>query len=408
MLDRIWGYGCKVYNLEALLGAITDRREKGRIPTKAAVIPAFFMHLCRLGSLNALREMKGTRLWRRLTGWPLPSQKAFGYIFARLNLDPLREALFALYHKLRRNKALGLVAGFQVAAMDGHELNASYKRCCEQCLTRKVKTAHGVKVQYYHRVVTLQLLGPKFQLLLDLELERPHEGEVAAAMRLLRRAMQRLPRAFWVVSLDALYAKAPVIKLLLKHKKDAIVVLKDERRSLLQDARGLFQAVAPKEFKRGNTTYQQWDIDGFETWGQVGRPMRVVRSLERRIVRERVGGKWQKSIKEHDWIWATTLSPHQASTESIVALGHARWRIENQGFNELTTYWHMNHMYRHDPNAIMGLVLTLALAFNLFHAFWALNLKPQARQRHTKIHWAKSIEASLRILLLWPSGKHPP
>ena len=226
------------------------------------------------------------------------------------------------------------------------------------------------------------------------EFQRPGadqgEGEVAAAMRLMRRVMQRVPRAFSVVILDSLYARAAVVKLLLKHHKDVIPVLKDERRDLLQDARGLFDVEPPKEFTRGRTHYQQWDIEGFTIWPQVGRPMRVVPSLETTTRRERKGKKWKTTSTTRDWVWTTG----QASTQAIVELGHARWRIENQGFNELCTFWHFDHVFRHDPNAILGLLLTLALAFNLFHAFWALNLKRQLRCRHTKIYWGHLLTAS--------------
>jgi len=394
--------------LDRVLAGIGDSREKPQVPTKAVVIPAFVMQLCRLGSFNALEQTRGEAWWRRFVGSPLPSADTMGYVYERLECQQLREALIRLYKKLRRNKALGPVAGLMTAVVDGHELTASYKRCCEKCSTRTVHTAQGDTLQYYHRVVALQLLGPRFQLLVDFELERPGEDEVAAAMRLIRRVIQRVPRAFSVVILDSLYARAAVVKLLLKHHKDVIPVLKDERRDLLQDAKGLFEVEPPKEFTRGRTHYQQWDIEGFTTWPQVGRPMRVVRSLETTTRRERVGKKWKTTSTTHDWVWTTTLSRGQASTQAIVELGHARWRIENQGFNELCTFWHFDHVFRHDANAILGLLLTLALAFNVFHAFWALNLKPQLRCPHTKIYWGHLITASWWNLATSAPFLHPP
>ncbi len=394
--------------MDKMLAGIGDRREKPQFPTKAVVIAAFWMQLCRLGSLNALEQTRGGRLWRRLTDSPLPSADTMGYVYERIQCEDLRRALIQFYKKLRRNKALGLVAGFKAATVDGHELTASYKRCCDKCSVRMVRVGEGYKPQYYHRVVALQLLGPRFQLLLDFELQLPGEDEVAAAVRLISRVIKKAPRAFSVMMFDSLYARAPVVKLLLQHHKDVTVVLKDERRELLQDARGLCRLERPKEFTKGRTLYQQWDIEGFTSWEQMGRPMRVVRSLEKTTRRERVGGQWKITVEIHDWIWTTTLARGQASTEAIVALGHARWRIENQGFNELCTFWHFDHVYKHDPNAILGLLLTLALAFNLFHAFWSLNLKPQLRERHTKIHLAQMIEATFRVLFAPELSLYPP
>jgi len=40
----------------------------------------------------------------------------------------------------------------------------------------------------------------------------------------------------------------------------------------------------------------------------------------------------------------TTLSSNRASTPAVVALGHARWSIENQGFNETTNRWAADHV----------------------------------------------------------------
>lgn len=397
-----------MFGLDKMLAGIGDRREKAQFPTKAVVVPAFWMQLCRFGSLNALEQTRGGALWRRVADSPLPSADTMGYVYERVECDDFRRALIDFYKKLRRNKALGLVAGFKGATVDGHELTASYKRCCEKCSVRMVRAGDEYKPQYYHRIVALQLLGPRFQLLLDFELQLPGEDEVAAAVRLIRRVIKNAPRAFSVVMFDSLYARAPVVKLLRQRHKDIIVVLKDERRELLQDARGLCQLERPKEFTKGRTRYQQWDIEGFRSWGQVGRPMRVVRSLETTTKRERVGNKWKITVEIHDWTWTTTLSREEASTEAIVALGHARWRIENQGFNELCTFWHLDHVFKHQANAILGFLLTLALAFDVFHAFWARNLKPQLREPHTKIHWAKLIEATFRVLLAPKRFLQPP
>lgn len=347
-----------------------------------------------MGSLNAVEQSRVSSLWRELSGCGLPSADTMGYVYQRIACDDLRGAILEIYKRLSRMKALGTVAGFKAVTLDGHELTKSYSRCCDRCSVRNVRVGDEYRVQYYHRVVMLQLLGPQFQLLLDFELQSPGEDEVAAALRLVLRVVGEIPRALSVVLLDSLYARAPVVEVLRQHHKHIIVVVKNEHRELLQDARGLFQMQSPKTFTRGKTFYQQWDIEGLTSWEQLGFPIRVVRSLETTTRRKRVGRRWQTKKETHDWIWATTLSNREACTETIVSLGHARWRIENQGFNELCKFWRLNHIPKHHQNAILGFLLTLALAFDLFHVFWARNLKPQLRQRYTKITWVYLIAAS--------------
>jgi len=96
-----------------------------------------------------------------------------------------------------------------------------------------------------------------------------------------------------------------------------------------------------------------------------------------------------------DWIWVTTLSLLQARTALVVALGHQRWDIENYGFNELVNGWYADHVYRHDPNAIEGFLLLAFLAYNTFHAFLALHLKPQLRAGKTEVYWARLMAAAI-------------
>jgi hypothetical protein len=121
---------------------------------------------------------------------------------------------------------------------------------CSGCMQRTVHTEHGDRIQYYHRQVTLQLLtGSDLRLLLDLEPQRPREDEVTTAMRLLDRVLACYPRAFQLLLADGLYAQDPFINRLLAHGKHALVVLKDERRDLYQDACGLFTVTPPQEGK---------------------------------------------------------------------------------------------------------------------------------------------------------------
>jgi hypothetical protein len=105
------------------------------------------------------------------------------------------------------------------------------------------------RTQYYHRQVTLMLLPAArpgcqpIRLLLDHEPQRPEEGEVATALRLLTRVIDSYPRAFDLVLADGLYATAPFFNFLLARGKHALVVLKNERRNLYEDAAALFASV---------------------------------------------------------------------------------------------------------------------------------------------------------------------
>lgn len=345
------------------------------------------MFWARLGSLNALEEVSNCRICRRWLKSPAPSADTMGRVFGIMDTDGLRKALHHIYTRLKRNKALSKFAGSTVAILDGHETHASYRRHCNGCLQRTIHTQHGDRIQYYHRNVTLMLVSGKLRLLLDVESQRRGEDEVAAALRLLKRILKTYPRAFQVVLADALYAEAPFINFLWSHRKYCLIVLKDDRRDIYHDALGLFKLQPGKPGRYRNRSCLWCDVSGLTSWSQVETPLRVVRFQESYSVRRQATNELTQ--EETEWFWVTDLPSTAASTEQVVRLGHARWDIENYGFNELVNGWHADHVYRHDPIAIEAFYLTAFLAFNLFHAFFTLNVKPALRAGRTDSFWIR-------------------
>lgn len=380
-----------------------------RIPTMRVVAGLFFALCVRLGSLNAIEEAfekKGARgkRWRAWMGGALPSADRLGEVAAEIELDDLRRVLLEHHRKRKRKKTLRSLEGnLRVLVFDGHEMCSSYLRCCESCLTREMKFANETRTQYYHRYVMAFLLCEGGRVLLDAELQLPGEGEIAAATRLLKRLLEACPRAFNVVAGDALYLDPDLCRLLLEHNKDFVAVLKNENRDLIKDLRGLlaFDSPKPSRFKYNGKQCTCQDIEGFTSWSPLGRPVRVLRCVETCTIRRQRTKEDEELSSE--WLWATSLSKDKANTRTVVRIGHGRWDIENQGFNELATHWHADHVYHHDPNAMVAILLLLFLAYNLFHVWLARGLKPQLRAQHTALHFARLIAAEFYYVLLHPT-----
>lgn len=362
------------------------------------------MILTRLGSLNALEQTAKSRFWRRWIGSDLPSADTMGRVCQLIDADTVRHANHELYARLKRMKALmPPVHGLIVAVLDAHESHASYRRCCSGCLQRTIHTKEGDRVQYYHRVVTLQLVADNLFLLLDAEPIRPAEDEVAAAIRLLERDLADYPRAFDVVAGDGLYARSDFFNFVRSRGKQVIAVLKDEQRDLLKDARGLFQEVESTVTVTSNGWRECWDLEGMATWPQCQYAVRVVRSYEVRRVRRQLDGEFEQLTS--DWIWVTTLPRPQVSTAAVRQIGHSRWSIENQGFNELVSRWHADHVYKHQANAILVFWLLTLIACNLFAAFYHRNLKPAVRTAYDSLQIARMMLAELYARLpIHPRG----
>lgn len=374
---------------------MTDTRKRPRIATAVVMRGVLVMLLTRLGSLNALEQTRKSPFWRHwLGGGQMPSADTVARVCQQVDVQTIRDLNHEVYSRLKRAKAIGPPAhGLLMAVFDGHESHASYRRCCQGCLQRTIHTKQGDRIQYYHRAVTAQLVAADSALLLDAEPIRPGEDEIAAALRLFDRLVDQYPRAFDVAVGDGLYARSDFFNHVRARGKHALAVLKDEQRDLLQDARSLCEAIEPVVKQTDRVRRQCWDFEGFTTWPQCQSPVRVVRSLETRQVRRQLDHQLEELVS--DWFWVTTLPKITASTGTVVQLGHGRWTIENQGFNETSNRWHGNHVYRHHANAILVFWLLTMMACNLFTIFYGRNLKPAVRMAYDTLQIGRMITAQL-------------
>jgi len=381
------------------LEALTDHRQKPEIP--AAVFPKalLMLWLCRLRSFNALHLVGRRGAGRRFLRHAMPSADQMAANSELLDLSEMRAILGRMYKRLVRNKVLLPLRGHRLAVVDGHEINCSYDRCCPQCQQRELTVNGQKRIQYYHRAVVFQLVGPGFRFLLDFELLLPHDDEGSAALRLIQRVLTTYPRCFDILLGDGLYPQARLFKLLRRHGKHALVVLKDERRDVLKDARGLFGPKPHRTFRVGPTAYQCWDVEDLDSWDSFSEKVRVVRSLETTTVTQRKNRRKVQRQQTSEWVWVTTLPAAEVPTASVVLFGHERWRIENEGFNELCNHWHANHYFHHHPTSITALWLMLFIAHALFYCFLR-NLKPCRRQGLPVYIWALLILAEFMAPLM--------
>ena len=225
-----------------LLPRIVHRR-RPHVPILDVFRCAFLMFAQRLPSLNALEELLRRR-GKTLVERAVPSADTMGYAFERLDPRGLGAMLKRVCAVGRRNKSLRRRNSSRpwVLALDGHELFASFKRCCPECSQRRIKTEDGEKIQYFHRVVTAQLVDVSPPISIDAEPIGPGEGETIAARRLLQRVLKEFPFIGVV-----LYLEAPILLLIVQAGKGAVVVLKQKNRQLHQEAMALIAATQAQQ-----------------------------------------------------------------------------------------------------------------------------------------------------------------
>jgi hypothetical protein len=381
-------YAEKIFDLRAHLQAFRDARQAPRIDTFRIVGSVFLLLAARLGSLHAFSRHGVSPFQRRFLGGPPPSDDTLGRVMGFIDPEQARTLLRDSFYRLKRNKAFpDLPCGLVALVLDGHEGYASYRRTWAGARARTIKTAKGDREQRYYQYVVAHLVGGgAFPFVVDLEPVGQGENEVGAAKRLLTRIELTFARDYDVVLADAIYTDASFWGLVRGFGKHVLTVLKQNRRDLLVDAKSLFDAIPPVTVRVNGGTRQRIlrDVEDLRTWSQLSEPVRVVQSLETWSIRRQTTKELEPCASE--WIWVTSLPASRVDATAVAELGHLRWTIENETFNEFVNRWHGDHIYRCDPTAILNFLLIAFFVFNLFHAFYHRNLKPERRKTLGPIH----------------------
>jgi len=386
-LAQCFHYGVKVFALNRLVRRTRCSRPYPKIPTRPFFLSLLLGVLLRVGSYRDIAKQTKRRRWQHLIHWSKRiSEDAFYYVSERFCLEDLRQNLVEVAKTLKANKALESckINGLLFLSLDANEHFHSRSRCCPCCCQREIEEtdAQGQKhtvIEYYHRYVFAQINGPKFNVLLDLEPIRPGEGEAEAALRLLGRIRRTYgPRFFDAVTVDSWYVQGPFLKGLDKLGWAWVVVLKQERMEVFQEARALSAGQKPSEQfydpvrQREVKLWEVKDLSFSQSYGY-GRKVSVVHSQEQWTQNTVVGGKKVSQPQTSHWWWMVSEKLEGYPSRVTYDGGHRRWGIENKAFNELTQFYHLEHCYHHEPVAMLAQMLILMLGFVIFSAYALLH-----------------------------------
>lgn len=411
-LAQFLGYVTKVFGLCRTVRSVRCTRPYPTIPTRCLFLSLLLGVVMRAGSYLDLAKQTKRRRWQHLIHWPKRiSDDAFGYVSERFQLGDLRHSLAAA-KTLKANKALESckINGLFFLSLDANEHFASRSRCCPCCCQREIQVtdAQGQKqtvIEYYHRYVFAQLNGPKLNVLLDLEPIRPGEAEAQAALRLLGRIRRVYGvRFFDAVTMDSWYVQGPFLKAVEKLGWEWVVVLKQERMEVFQEARALSAGLQPRcEFHDcvRNRQAKLWDINDLNFSESYRGKVRVVRSEEHWVETKVVGGKRTREPQTSHWWWMVSAGLGGYPCQVVYEGGHRRWGIENKAFNELTQFYHLEHCYHHEPTAMLAQMLILMLGFMLFSAYALLHSQPFRLGQVTLKELAHDLDLALEEPLRW-------
>ena len=412
-LARFLDYGTKVLALGRIVRGVRCHRPYPEIPTRPLFLSLLLGVVLRAGSYLDISQQTKRRRWQHLIHWSgRISDDAFHYVSERFHLEDLRQGLAEVPKRLKANKALESckINGLLFLSLDANEHFQSRSRCCPCCCQRQIQEtdAQGQKqavIEYYHRYVFAQINGPQLNVLLDVEPIRPGEGEAEAALRLLGRIRRVYGvRFFDAVTIDSWYVQGPFLQAVEKLGWEWIVVLKQERMEVFQEARALSAAQKPAlEFydEMRDRQVQLWEVNDLDFSESYGAKVRVVHSQEQWIQQRVVGGKKTPQPQSSDWWWMVSEGLRSYPVGVVYAGGHRRWGIENKAFNELTQFYHLEHCYHHEPVAMLAQMLILLLGFVLLSAYALLHSQRVRLGQVSRKELAHDLDLALEEAVRW-------
>jgi hypothetical protein len=412
-LARFLDYVTKVFALGRIVRGVRCHRPYPQIPTRPLFLSLLLGVILRAGSYLDISQQTKRRRWQHLIHWSgRISDDAFHYVSERFHLEDLRQGLAEVPKRLKANKALESckINGLLFLSLDANEHFQSRSRCCPCCCQRQIQEtdAQGQKqtvIEYYHRYVFAQINGPQLNVLLDVEPIRPGEGEAEAALRLLGRIRRVYGvRFFDAVTIDSWYVQGPFLQAVEKLGWEWIVVLKQERMEVFQEARALSAAQKPAlEFydEMRDRQVQLWEVNDLDFSESYGAKVRVVHSQEQWIQQRVVGGKKTPQPQSSDWWWMVSEGLRGYPVGVVYAGGHRRWGIENKAFNELTQFYHLEHCYHHEPVAMLAQMLILLLGFVLFSAYALLHSQRVRLGQVSLKELAHDLDLALEAAVRW-------
>ena len=305
----------------------------------------------------------------------IPKTHVFRDGIKELSVEKLRWINKSIISKAKENKLYrnGSIDGYVVVGIDGTETFKSYKKDWKNSYKAKIKVKgyeNGKRIEIereYHKQINIfaKIVGKRPGLILDYEVvtcngnEGKQEYEPNVGIKLVRKLKESYGRGIDIIVADAMYLDSNFLKAVKEEGYESIIRLKDNRKAVIEEAEGLFKMQEEKQFNIGRKKE-------VKSWSEIieykGIKIKVVKFEEKEL-----------NSKKTDVIYviSTSLNMNEITINKII---HARWDIENDGFNELKNHWNMNHCFMADEKAINVILQMIIMSYNLWELYIYVHL----------------------------------
>jgi hypothetical protein len=299
----------------------------------------------------------------------LMSDAGFRKCLDPVEWQPLRDIFPEYYSRLKK---LGIVkeyhylGGYNLVSLDGVEHFQSCHVSCAHCLDRQLKSG---ETQYHHNFLAAVMVHPAHREVFILggepmiraDGQTKNDCENAAAKRLIPYLAQAYWRERFLYLGDAIYATAPIIRLIQAHQADFLLSVKpDSHRSLWKsfEARRANQALIHSHTVEEYGERYEFHYFNHTTLNEAN-PEVKVNFLFCQVT--------DRQNKQTTFSWVTSRLISRRNLMDLMRAGRSRWKIENETFNTLKNQaYHFEHNYGHGKqNLATNLVYLMLFAFHI-------------------------------------------
>ena len=390
------GYISKVFSFHQLLNLLNDTRDFPQIDIARIFKSCFYGFAFGLKSIKSIEDETVSGAFQSRIGFI--SDDSIKYGLEHLDRESVQQLWNHLCKRIKRNGVLrDCGEGFDdyiVAVLDGIETYCSANRQCPRCKTRKIRTGKGKKLQYYHQIVVLTLVGYDFSIPIGIEMVEPGEGEVSSALRLLERLVNQLGKRFIdIVIGDAAYCTPRFFRECEAMGLIPGAVLKKNQLDLLESATAQKKQIPPCwEHQEEKEKLKLWDLKDV-IWDTANKEVRVIYA-DREVyltAKKAEVGTWVE--KKRVFVFSKKMDHLRAGV--AYKMGIHRWDIDASLFMNMVKHWHLKHQTLHFKNAYENLLNIRFISYMIFMLFHIRHINSRRKNRITShLTMAKRLHAS--------------
>lgn len=309
---------------------------------------------------------------------PIPADTQFRQVLDEVSPQQLRTGFRRLFDHFTQQpslrKAYYAWRDYTCLSLDGVEHFCSKKVSCPFCLQRKHRDG---STSFYHSMLSAAIVHPERSEVFALDHEpivredgaTKNDCERSAIQRQLDHIERQYPDFKAIMTMDALYSCAPVIRRIegVKHWRYMIGVKEKGNAHLFEQ----FDA-AHADGRLTSSTYR--DDRGVNWYVSFVNGLSLNAACEEVKVNMLYLRAPDVNSKEVVFSFVTDIAITKSNVLSLLAIGRSRWKVENETFNTLKNQgYHFKHNFGHGQKH-----LSTVMAYLMMMAFWVDQLQQAA------------------------------